>query len=156
MVSYGLQLDTTASDISATGTALAAGNTLKAADAGHVHTGLSLITATSLAGYALVNGTGTIISWAVPNDGKLHRFMVFASMDIATTETGGTIAVVFTSPGNSPVTYGIMSPGQAAGWNFSIASFPPTFAKAGTTVSVSQSTALTAGSATMQAEIWGA
>lgn len=148
-------LDGTASDIQAVGTAAAAGSVGKAADAGHVHAGLSLVAATGAGGYTLVNGTGTVISWSVPNDGQRHRFMLVYSMDITVNETGGAISVVFTSPGSTAVTYGILPGSQTAGWNFGEAPAFCSFAKPGTTVSISQTSALTAGAAVLTADIWG-
>jgi hypothetical protein len=121
------------------------------------YTGLALRAATPAAGVALVNGTPAILSWTTPNDGNLHRFQVFLSMDVISTYTGGQIVVTFTSPGGNSVAWGVYAAGAAtgAGWNYGEIFLAPTFVKAGTTVTISQGTALTAGAATLQAEIWG-
>lgn len=116
---------------------------------------LTLQAATTVAGYTLVNGTGNVITWTTPNDGKLHRFMLFYSMDITSNETGGAISVTFTSPGGTSVTYGILPASQNAGWNFGETPAFSAIAKANTTVAIAQTTALTAGAAKLQAEIWG-
>lgn len=111
--------------------------------------------ATPLAGYTLVNGTGNIITWNVPNDNQLHRFTVFAAEDITVATTGGTIAVSFTMPDNTGGAWGVLPGTQASlGFNFSQTSYL-VLAKPGTTVTVLQSSALTAGAAVAWAEIWG-
>jgi hypothetical protein len=117
--------------------------------------GLVLQAATALAGYTLVNGTGTILSWAVPNDGVLHRVQFFGTLHVTSTETGGTINVNFTAPdGTSGANDAVFSASHGAGV------FGPDKAgllmvEAGTTVTVQQGSALTGGAAVLWAEIWG-
>ena len=41
-------------------------------------TGMAKLAGTAAAGYTLVNSTGTIISWTAPNDGAMHRVLLFA------------------------------------------------------------------------------
>ena len=149
-----VKLDGTASDIQPVGTAAVAGSTGKAADAGHVHTGLSMAAATATAGYALVNGTGNIISWTTPNDGNLHPFDVFSVMDCTSTETGGGIVVTFTLPDSTAATLTLYAAGKSAG--VVAPNFVQAIAKANTAVTITQSSALTGGASTMWAEIWGA
>lgn len=116
--------------------------------------GLVLQAATPVAGFALVNGTPNIIGWTAPNDGQQHRFTVFTIMDITAAETGGTVNVNFTMPNGVAAGYTILTGGAGAGQNFNQTT--QTFiCKAGTAVTVVQATALTAGAATMWAEIWG-
>jgi hypothetical protein len=146
-------LDGTASDIAATGVTAAAGSVGKAADAGHVHTGLSLVAATAAAGYSLVNGTGNIITWTAPNDGLLHRFGIFAALHVTVNETGGQITVAYTLPDGTATTHTLFAAGATAGDQ------PPAIplmitAQANTAVTVKQATALTGGTSVMWAEIW--
>lgn len=111
--------------------------------------------ATALAGYTLVNGTGTIISWVIPNDGQLHRFTVFASEDVTGATTGGAITVSWTMPDGTTASWVILPATQAAtGFVTGQVSYQ-VLARPGTTVTVVQSSALTAGSAVAWAEIWG-
>ena len=111
--------------------------------------------ATPLSGYTLVNGTGNILTWNVPNDGQLHRFTVFASEDVTVATTGGTIAVSFTMPDGTGGAWGVLPGSQASlGFNFSQTSYL-VLCQPGTVVTVLQSTALTAGAAKAWAEIWG-
>ena len=42
-----------------------------------------LLASTPAAGFALINGTTTILSWTAPADGKNHRLSVFASAHIS-------------------------------------------------------------------------
>jgi hypothetical protein len=117
--------------------------------------GMTLLASTGAGGYALVNGTGTVITWTAPNDGQVHRFAVLSTIDVATTETGGQINVTYTVPNGNSASNGLYTAGLAAGHNNLAAG---TFLKSvapGSTVSVTQSSALTGGASTLWAEIWG-
>lgn len=107
-------------------------------------------------GYALVNGTGTIISWTAPNDGNMHRVLVFAVLHITSNETGGTIALNFDLPDGTTGNKTIFSQNQSASVVYPLANNCPQFllVEANTAVSLSQSTALTGGAATLFAELW--
>lgn len=118
---------------------------------------ISRVRTTGPAGYTLINGTGTILSWTVPNDGKLHACMLMGEQVTTSAETGGQVQVSFTAPDGSTQTFTIFSGGSGAGWiscggsswqNFSVAP--------GGTITLAQSTALTAGAAKLWAEIWAA
>ena len=174
-----LQLDGTAADIQPVGAAANAGNAGLAADAKHVHVGLlpsnnlsdvgSPATAlaniggmvkqaaTAAAGYTLVNGTGTVISWTVPNDGALHAAVIPVSLVVTTGETGGQILLNYTTPDGTARTTNYVSAGLAAGfYGPSSAQFQTLLCAPGSTVSLTQNTALTAGAAKLWAQIWGA
>jgi hypothetical protein len=125
---------------------------LPGANWGNTHT-LRLVAATGAAGYALADSTGPVISWTAPADGNLHRFIVFASAYCTSAETGGEIEITYTMPNGDAVTVEVFSPNQAAG------QILPDNAtlfvlESGGTVSLNQTSALTAGAATMWAEIW--
>ena len=110
--------------------------------------------ATAAAGYTLINGTGTVISWTAPSDGALHRFIIYATLYVTSAETGGEIEFTYTAPNGTNVTLELFSPNQGAG------NVPPDNAslfvmEAGGTVSVNQTGGLSAGAATLWAEIWG-
>ena len=118
--------------------------------------GLTPLATTGAAGYALVNGTGTVISWTVPNDGQLHRFIVIANKIVASPETGGIIQVSFTDLTSVARNLSIFSGGQAAGFQATTAvQVCLVFAQAGSTVSIKQTSALSAGASTLWCEIWG-
>ena len=108
--------------------------------------------ATSTSGYTLVNGTGTIITWTTPNDGALHRAMMFGSLNVTTPETGGQIQMHYTDPGGT-ANATPMWPGGQSGVNTATAKL--VVCKANTAVTISQDTALTAGAAVAYCEIWG-
>jgi len=115
---------------------------------------LVLQAATSSGGYVLVNGTGNIITWAVPNDGKQHRVLILASLNVSSEETGGSITLAVQDPGGTNGTHTIYGGGSGAG------SVTPTtncgmIVEAGTTVTLAQGSALTVGAATLYAELWG-
>lgn len=110
--------------------------------------------ATSLSGYTLVNGTGNIITWTAPSDGAMHRFILVGLLRVTGTETGGAISVSFTAPdGTASGPQQVSAAGQAAGLhNFS--TIFNTVVQPGSTVTVSQTSALTAGAAVWWGEIW--
>lgn len=119
-----------------------------------VDTSLKLQAQTPMGGVALINGTPSILQWTVPNDGQLHRFTYFSAMTISSPETGGTVNVLFTAPDGSAQAFTVFSGGQGSGQNFS-QTFVGFMCKGGTTVTIIQIAALTAGAAIMWAEIWG-
>ena len=115
---------------------------------------MGLLAATPVAGFALANGTPTLVSWTAPADGQQHRFMVTGNTVIGSAETGGAVHVTWTTPGSGATSAGT-DPGGTAGpgvknWTLTMGVVAP-----GTTVTVSQSSALTLGAATSYAEIWG-
>ena len=120
---------------------------------------LQLQAATPVAGVALVNGTPTILIWTAPADGKQHRFMVFASMNVTVTEVGGAVGVAFTTPDQGSLTNnafpGLFTGAQGAGNNYAQAYAVSQVVKPGSTVVVAQTSALTSGAAVLWAEIWG-
>lgn len=116
--------------------------------------GFGLLAATPAAGYALVNGTGPVLSWTAPGDGKLHRFVIFADLYVTSAQTGGEIEFTYTLPNGINVTVELFSPNQGAG-NVLPDNASLFVMGAGGTVTISQTSALTAGAAAMWAEIWG-
>ncbi len=115
--------------------------------------GMTLLAATPVAGFALQNGTPTIITWTAPNDGALHRVLVLTTLHVTSTETGGQVNLTATLPDGTAVSSNIVNSGQATGVIARASS--ACFAEVNTAVSVVQQTALTAGAAVLWAEIWG-
>ena len=109
---------------------------------------------TALAGYTLVNGTGDIITWTTPNDGALHRWMVTGTIDVTTTEVGGSIAVIWTAPDSTASGSGIalITASKAVGLTQNQV---VGHSKANTTVTVHQQSALTSGASVLWATIFG-
>jgi hypothetical protein len=114
--------------------------------------GMALQAATAAAGYALVNGTGNVITWTVPNDGLVHRVIAIATLHVATAETGGQISLSVTVPDGTAGAPQIQASGQGTGVKIAIAA---AIVQAGSTVAVTQATALTSGAATLFTELWG-
>lgn len=117
--------------------------------------GIPLQASTGTAGYALVNGTGTIISWTAPADGALHRAALFGSLHCTVTATGGLINASWTGPDGTAATHTFYSAGQTAGSPIQPGGAYLITVQAGTTVSIAQGSALTGGAASLWAEIWG-
>jgi hypothetical protein len=114
--------------------------------------GLSILATTGPSGIPLINGTPNMLTWTSPNDGAMHRVMVFGEKLITALETGGQVNLVFTDMGGTQRTRNLATGGQAAGIfpvNFNAVTVQPN-----TQVIISQA-ALTAGASTLFAEIWG-
>jgi hypothetical protein len=114
---------------------------------------LTLQATTGDTGYTLVNGTGVILSWTAPNDGNLHTVHVIVGLHVTNGQTGGAIALNTTLPDGATVTpnifaggAGIMASDQSA----------DKIVQPGSTTTLTQSSAMSAGAATLWAEIWGA
>lgn len=107
---------------------------------------------TGLPGFALVNGTPNIVSWTAPNDGQMHRVMLVGLMNVALAETGGQITLNYTDPGGAVHSRTIWAAAQAAGVQYPTLAIVPV--APGTTVTLAQASALTAGASTVWAELW--
>jgi hypothetical protein len=119
--------------------------------------GFSLLATTGAAGFTLQNATPTILSWTAPNDGQLHRVTCFGMLHVTSAETGGQISIQYFGPfgGASAHTSQILAAGLGTDTAGQAPSFFNVSVGGGTTVSILQSTALTAGAAVLWAEIWG-
>ena len=125
---------------------------------GNGPSGLQLQESTGLAGFALINGTPTIISWSVPNDGQMHRYEIFMIIKVASSETGGQVNLNFTAPDGTPQSIEAFAGGlPGPGIHFPVNSngTGAVVVAPGTIVSITEQTALTAGAAVLYAEIWG-
>lgn len=150
-------LDGTVSDIQPVAPAASAGTAGLAADAGHAHKGFARVATTGIAGFTLGNSTPNVLTWTAPSDGAIHMFVVLSVVHVTSAETGGTIQVIFQSPisgaGNhfSQLLAGGL--GTDAGGQTGTTIFG--LVQPGSTVTVQQTTPLTAGAATAWLEIWG-
>ena len=50
---------------------------------------MQLVATTGVNGFALQNGTPTILTWTPPNDGQVHRVLLIAQENVTVAETGG-------------------------------------------------------------------
>lgn len=140
---------TTAFD--AAGAAATAQSTAETYAAGLVSPLLQLQATTGISGVALANGTPTITSWTAPSDGNMHRFMAISSLHVTSAETGGLVNVTWTAPGGAAGSASLMNSNLGTGLWYDSA---PLLLAPGATVSIVQASALTAGAATIWAEIW--
>ena len=116
--------------------------------------GLAKQAATPFAGFALVNGTGPIVSWTTPNDGKLHRVSVFGTYNVTSAMTGGNVYLDGFDPLGNPIQEPMLTP-QSGVQSYWI-NFPYTVVvQPNSLVTINQQIALTAGACTVWAEIWG-
>jgi hypothetical protein len=116
---------------------------------------LPVAAATPAGGVALVNGTPAILTWTVPNDGLEHPAALLASLAVTATETGGAITIGYTAPDGTATTHTVFAAGQA-GPDVIVMGAPfDLVVKAGTAVTIAQSSALTGGTARLFAKILG-
>ena len=117
---------------------------------------LKLLAATPAAGFALQNGTPNILTWTAPADGKLHRVFLWAMKVVSSAETGGAIGYQWTTPDGSHFSnYGIDVGGNAAGFATQYAQPWNLMVESGSTITLNQTSALTAGASIEWAEFWG-
>lgn len=112
-----------------------------------------LVATTGVNGFMLQNATPNILSWTAPNDGNMHRLIVFATLHVTSSETGGKVVLNFTAPDGGTGSNSMTAGGTAAGVFATDVPFC-VCAEAGTTATLAQATALTAGAAVVWAEIW--
>jgi hypothetical protein len=116
---------------------------------------MSKVADTGEAGYQLADATGTILSWTAPDDGQLHAFLVIGAVVVTSTETGGAIQSSYSPPGSGGHTASLDSGAHGAG-TFGMTAGSGGVVAPGSTVTVTQNTALTGGAATAFAQIWAA
>ncbi len=124
---------------------------------------LQRVAATPITGVAKIDNTQNILSWTLPDDGELHRVALFYTGHVTSAETGG--AVTFGSmssagggvllPDGSPMWVTVTGGGSAPG-GFSSGMSAELVVGPGCEVFLYQSSALTAGSSVLWAEIWAA
>lgn len=100
-------------------------------------------------GVSLINGTQTITTFSVPNDGKPHWFLAQICEQITSATTGGQINVSGTVNG-VPYNLQMLAGTQAAGTALTSQTCE---CDPGTLLKVSQATAMTAGAATLDVNI---
>jgi hypothetical protein len=113
--------------------------------------------ATPLAGFALQNATPTILTWTPPNDGQLHRYHLIVFLLVTSNTTGGDISITFNDPANfSSHPTVILGGTQGTGpHGTTLQGYEDIPVPGGQAVTLSQTSAMTVGAATLWAEIWG-
>jgi hypothetical protein len=116
---------------------------------------LRLVATTGVDGFALQNGTPTILSWTPPDDGNVHRVMCQVVLSVTSAETGGQVNLTTYTPDLAySYVWTLLTAGFGAGAY--VPGVPPMVpVPPGQAVTIAQATALTAGAATLWAEIWG-
>jgi len=113
-----------------------------------------LVATTGESGFALQNGTPTIISWTAPNDGNLHRVQLFFLVDVTSTQTGGAVQAQPISPLGDTAFIVVFAGGASSGTSHGPANATTFTIGPNTTFSLVQSSAQSAGAAKVFAEIW--
>lgn len=117
-----------------------------------------LAATTGAAGFALQNATPTIVSWTAPNDGQLHSVNLSVKLNVGSGMTGGTAGVQVTELGSASADTSItvFNAKASTGWfHFPDNPAPDVWLIGpGATIAVVQLAALTAGAATLYANIY--
>lgn len=118
--------------------------------------GMGLLATTGTAGYTLLSSgsvPATILTWTTPNDGLMHRVLVYAMQHISSSETLGAIDVSFTAPDGTSDTTFLIQTGLSSGYKNALSPF---FVDGnGGTITVIQQSLLTGGAGVLWCEMWG-
>lgn len=110
---------------------------------------------TAAAGTALINGLQAILQWQAPNDGQLHVAAFAFAINVTALQTGGAVTVAWTSQGQAH-SFQPAAGGLAVGSYYTNAGATSLLTvDPNTVVSISQSSAQTAGAAAVAAAIFG-
>jgi hypothetical protein len=104
-------------------------------------------------GVPLVNGSPVLLSYVVPSDGHYHSVMGIFSLEVATTMTGGQVQVRFVDGTTGYVYTGNIYAGNGTGPVIYGSSFINRLSP-GSSITITQSTALTAGQATINMSVY--
>jgi len=104
-------------------------------------------------GFTMINGTQTILTYTTANDGLLHTVIVNLGVLVTVLQVGGALQLAWTDPAGNARTSTLNSGGLGTGMtNVALAE---RVVQANTTVTLSQSSALTAGASVAYAQLWG-
>jgi hypothetical protein len=107
---------------------------------------------TGVNGFALQNGTPTIVSWTTPNNLSLHSVIIVANINVTSAQTGGQVTATYTMPDGTAASSVFFAGGFGVSQHTAIGGLS---VKSGTAVTLAQSSAQTAGAATVWADITG-
>lgn len=113
---------------------------------------LNLVATTGINGFALQDGTPTILSWTAPDDGNMHRAIFYLNLHVTSALTGGIINANWNGPDDAGYQVQIANGGYGQGTD--VGSPIVAIVGSGKTVTISQATAITQGDAIVWAEIW--
>ena len=113
-----------------------------------------IVAETSATGVALINGTqGTIVMVKVPGDGKVHLALVVLTIHVTTAKTGGNVSINYQTPTSATYIAKVYTTSAAGKYVDTV--MVPVRPSTGfsSEVSVTQTTAMTAGAAKVYAKI---
>ena len=106
-------------------------------------------------GFALQNGTPNILSWTAPDDGQQHAVLLYYDEQVSAGLAGGAVQCSITFPdGVTTYNVGAGTASTSAGPHLNAAGQATMLVGPGETVTLHQSSAVTAGSVTVWAQIW--
>lgn len=115
-------------------------------------TGPGTLVASVQASALTAGGGQDIIQYTTPNDGKDHLVSISGYITVTSALTGGTIQFGY-GIGSTPLSY---TTGTAGTWPFKPSSIPmtPVLVPPNTNVNIQQLSGVSAGAATVNAQIW--
>jgi hypothetical protein len=113
---------------------------------------MTRVAGTAIGGYSLTNGTGQMAAWTAPNDGQNHRALIIASLHVTSAQSGGAVEVFADFPDGFNAAPPLFAGGLGVGDHSATTSC---VIEPGSTVSVDQISAQTAGAAVLWCEIFG-
>lgn len=124
---------------------------MSGSDSGKITNSGAPVTRSSVAGFALTNGTGVFITTTAANDGQLHQFFVSASLRVTVLEVGGQMTLTWTASGQAYTVTAFAAALAVGNYTF----FQNVTCDPNTAVAVNQATALTSGTASFVGAISG-
>jgi hypothetical protein len=112
---------------------------------------LQMVASTGPNGFVLQNGTPNILSWTAPADSNMHRITLIAGLHVSSPETGGAVTLMTNLPDGAVVNPVVFAGGAG---NSGIGFTTDRLVQASSTVLLQQTSALTAGSAVLWAQLW--
>lgn len=106
---------------------------------------------TPAGGFALQNATPVVYTWTTPNDGNLHGFEAYAALTVTLAETGGATKVLWTINGVAQQAT-VFANALAVGTTVNTVQ---AVADPNTTVTLQQTSALTAGASKIFSVLYG-
>jgi hypothetical protein len=100
-------------------------------------------------GFAKVNGTPTLFTYNVPNDGNIHSIQVYGLVVITSGETGGQVQLLRNGTGLFNINQGGSGGPGMTGTSPALLTAQP-----GDTITIQQTSALTGGASTTYIELW--
>lgn len=117
--------------------------------------GTGRVATTGTGGFALTNGTPNILTWTAPSDGQMHQVLCTGQRLVSSALTGGLVRLTMVNPDGTTFDRDMWVAGETNTFPVPVQAPSCFLVQPGSTVTLHQTSAVTAGAATVWAEIWG-